>query len=170
MFSIQGETEAMSEQVPMTREAYERLKAEIHRLETVDMPLITEKIAAARSEGDLKENAEYHGQRENQGLLQAKINIMKTKLSRAMIMDTASVPKDQVAFGATVKVKDLGRGIEDEFTLVGAGDEDYDNGRILSTSPVGSGLIGKKVGEVAEITVPRGLIRYEVLAIEFRDL
>jgi len=75
----------------MTREAYERLKAEIHRLETVDMPLITEKIAAARSEGDLKENAEYHGQRENQGLLQAKINIMKTKLSRAM--------KGQCCFG-----------------------------------------------------------------------
>jgi len=72
--------------------------------------------------------------------------------------------------GATVRVRDRGGGIEDEFPLVGAGGEDYDNGRILSTSGVGSGLIGKKVGEVAEITVPRGLIRYEVLAIEFRDL
>ncbi len=159
----------MTDYVPMTREGYNRMKAEIERLENEEMPRIAEKIADARAEGDLKENAEYHAQRENQGLMQAKINSLKYKLTKAHIIDTANLPKDQVAFGASVKVKDLTFGDEEEYTLVGAGDEDYEIGRILSSSPFGTALMGKKVGDMVEIQAPRGVMKYQVLAIDFRD-
>src|SRR4026207_1202431 len=98
---------AMDEYVPMTRNGFNKLKAETEQMERVEMPAIAEKIAAARSEGDLKENAEYHAQREAQGLLQAKINLIKGKLARAQIIDPATLPRDQVCFGATVTVKDV---------------------------------------------------------------
>jgi transcription elongation factor GreA len=156
----------MADYVPMTRESYNRIKADIERMENVEMPLIAEKIADARAEGDLKENAEYHAQRENQGLLQAKINALRAKLANAHIVDVSTLPKDQIVFGSKVKVKDLDYQDEEEYTMVGAGDEDYDTGKILTTSPIGSALIGKKVGDVVEIQVPRGKLRYEVLAIE----
>ena len=159
----------MSERVPMTQEAYNRRRAEIERLETVEMPKIAEKIAEARAEGDLKENAEYHAQREAQGMLQAKINDLKSRLANAAIIDPAKVPKDEVAFNATVKVLDLDLDDEEEITLVGDGDEDYDNGRYLITSPIGQGLLGKKVGEIAEIEVPKGVIRFKVLEIRYED-
>jgi transcription elongation factor GreA len=157
----------MSDAVPMTRDGFNKIKAEVERLEQIEMPKIAEKIAAARAEGDLKENAEYHAQRENQGLVQARINELKGKLARASIVDPSSLPKDEVVFGATVHVKDLDYDDEESFTLVGAGDEDYDNGRILITSPIGQGLLGKKVGQKVEIAVPRGQMRLEVLRIEF---
>lgn len=157
----------MHESVPMTRDGYERLKAEVLRLESEEMPKITQKLADARAEGDLKENAEYHAQRENQGMLMAKINELKTKLAGAQIVDTSSLPKDTVAFGAAVKVKDLEFGDEETFTLVGAGDEDYETGRILVTSPIGQALLGKKVGEIADVHAPAGLLKFEVLDISF---
>ena len=99
--------------------------------------------------------------------MQAKINLLKDKLSRASIVDQSKLPKDEVAFGATVKVKDLDLDDEEEFTLVGAGEEDYDTGRILITSPLAQGLVGKKVGETAEIEVPRGTERFEILDIRY---
>ena len=159
----------MTEFVPMTRAGYSKIKAEVEQLENVEMPKIAEKIGKARAEGDLKENAEYHGQREAQGLLQAKINLLKDKLARASIVDTASLPKDEVVFGATVLVKDLDYDDEEQFTLVGAGEEDYDSGKILVTSPIGQGLLGKKVGEKAEIPVPKGTLKFEILEIRFED-
>lgn len=157
----------MSDRIPMTQEGYNKIKAEVDHLEKVEMPLIAEKVAAARAEGDLKENAEYHGQRERQGMLQAKINLLKDKLVRASIVDTSKLPKDEVVFGCTVKVKDLDYDDEEEFTLVGAGEEDYDVGKILITSPIGQGLLGKKVGQSAEIDAPKGTIKFEVLEIRF---
>ena len=160
----------MSEYVPMTKEAYQKKKEEVEHLENVEMPKIAEKIAAAREEGDLKENAEYHAQREAQGMLQAKINQMKSQLSRANIIDTSKLPKDEVAFGCTVVVKDLDYGDEEEFTLVGAGDEDYDAGKYLITSPIGQGLLGKKIGDKVEIDVPAGLLKFEVLSINYDNL
>lgn len=156
----------MSDTVPMTREAYNRMKAEIDRMENDEMPKIAEKIAEARAEGDLKENAEYHAQRENQGLLQAKINALRSKLANAFIVDPNLLPKDQVVFGAKVTVKDLDYQDEEAFTMVGAGDEDYDEGKILTTSPIGSALMGKKIGDVVEVQVPRRMIRYEIVNIE----
>lgn len=157
----------MSEMIPMTREGYNKIKAEVDRLENDEMPKIVKRIADARAEGDLKENAEYHGARESQGMLQAKINLLRSKLSRASIVDTSKLPKDEVAFGARVIVKDLDYDDEEEYTLVGAGEEDYDCGKILCTSPVGQGLIGKKVGDRVEIEVPRGTLKFEVLAIHY---
>ncbi len=153
--------------VPMTREAYQRKRTEVELMEGDQMSAITEKIAEARAEGDLKENAEYHAQREAQGLLQAKINQIKGQLSRAQIIDMATVPRDEVAFGATVKVLDLDFDDEEEMTLVGAGDEDYDAGKYLITSPVGQGLLGSKIDDVVEIDVPAGTMRFKILEIRY---
>ena len=157
----------MSDVIPMSRAGYEKLMAELKHMETVEMPKVAERVAEARSAGDLKENAEYHGARESQGMLQAKINLLRDKLSRATIVDMANLPKDEVVFGATVVVKDLDFGDTEEFTLVGAGDEDYDAGKILITSPLAQGLVGKKVGEHVEIPVPAGTMKFEILEIRF---
>ena len=157
----------MSDQVPMTREKYNEKRAEIERLETVEMPKLTEKIAEARAEGDLKENAEYHGQRQNQGLLQAKINELKSEVANAYIIDTAKLNRDVVSLLATVTVKDLDFDDEEEFTMVGAGDEDYDVGKILSSSPIGRGLMGRKVGDRVEIEIPKGTLKFEIVKIEY---
>ena len=159
----------MTDFIPMTREGYNRKRAEVARLEDEEMPKIIEKIAAARSEGDLSENAEYHAQREAQGLLQARINKLRSDLARATIVDPSKLPTDQVVFGATVVVRDLDLDDQEEFTLVGGGDEDYDAGKYLITSPIGQGLLGKKVGDKVEIPVPRGVLNYEVLEIRFSD-
>jgi transcription elongation factor GreA len=155
------------ERIPMTQEAYNRRKAEIDELENVVMPQIAKDLAAAREEGDLKENAEYHAQREKQGLTQAKINQLKGTLTNAQIVDPSQVPKDKVAFGATVRVLDMDLDDEETITLVGEGDEDYDNGKYKITSPIGKGLLGKKVGEVADIDVPKGTLKFKVLDISY---
>jgi len=151
----------------MTRTGYDKIKAELDELQNNQMPEIEKRIAAARSEGDLSENAEYHGARESQGLLQAKINLLKSKLATAEIVDPATMPKDQVVFGATVTVKDLDFGDTEEFTLVGAGEEDYDAGKINVTSPLAQGLLGLKKGAKAEVKVPAGVNRFEILDIRF---
>ena len=159
----------MSDRVPMTQEAYNKRRVEIEHLENTVMPEIAEKIAEARAEGDLKENAEYHAQREAQGMLQAKINDLKSRLARAAIVDQSKIPKDEVAFNATVKVLDVDLDDEEEITLVGDGDENYDAGKYLITSPIGQGLLGKKVGDVAKIEVPKGVITFKVLEISYPD-
>lgn len=158
----------MSDRVPMTQEGYNKIKGEVDHMENVLMPEIARKIAEAREEGDLKENAEYHAQRENQGMMQAKIVEKKNKLAMAMIIDSSQIPKDEVAFGATVRVLDVDLDDEEEITLVGAGEEDYDSGKYLITSPIGQGLLGKKVGELAEIAVPKGKLVFKVLEINYQ--
>ena len=159
----------MTDSVPMTRAAYDRKKAEVQRLENEEMPKIAVKIAEAREEGDLKENAEYHAQREAQGMLQAKINHIKGEMARATIMDTSKLPKDEVVFGATLQLKDLDYGDEEEITLVGSGDEDYDAGKYLITSPIGQGLLGRKKGDKVSIDVPEGTLNFEILDIRFEE-
>ena len=159
----------MSEMVPMTRDAYNRKKKEVERMENEEMPVIAQKIAEARDEGDLKENAEYHAQREAQGMLQAKINQLKTQLANSVIINPEDIDHDKVGFGATVTVKDLDLEDVEEMTLVGAGDEDYDTGKYLLTSPIGQGLNGKKVGDTVEIPVPRGTLRFEILGIRYGE-
>ncbi len=159
----------MSDRVYMTRDGYDKLKAELDHLENVEMPRLAKAIADARAEGDLSENAEYHAQRENQGMTQAKINLLKDKLNRSQIMDMSKVKKDEVSFGATVKVRDLDFDDEEEFTLVGAGDEDPDNGRIQVTSPLAQGLIGSKVGQKVEVPVPAGVLKFEILEISYEE-
>jgi transcription elongation factor GreA len=157
----------MSDMIPMTRAGYDKLKAEIDRLETVEMPAVTQRVADARSEGDLSENAEYHGARESQGFLQAKINLLRDKLAHAVIVDPSKLPQGEVAFGATVVVKDLDFGDQETFILVGLGDENYDEGKILVTSPLAQGLMGKKTGDCVEIPVPAGVTRFEILEIRY---
>jgi transcription elongation factor GreA len=153
------------ERIPMSREGYEKLKADVDRMQNFEMIEVTKRIAAARELGDLSENAEYHAAREDQGMLQARINALKDKLSRAYLVDRNTVSNGTVLFGSRVRVKDLQRGEEETFELVGPGDEDYENNKILTNSPIGQGLLGKKPGDVVEIQVPRGVERFEILEI-----
>lgn len=156
------------ERQPISREGYDKLREEIRRLEEEEMPAIAERIALARAEGDLSENAEYHGQREAQGLLQAKINQLKSKLGNCYIADRADMPKGVVAFGSKVTVKNLDDGDQEAYELVGPGEEDYDGDvmKILTTSPIGQGLMGRKVGDKTEVQIPRGTLRMEIVAID----
>lgn len=157
----------MLDYIPMTRTGYNKIRADIENLENKEMPIVREKLAAARAEGDLKENAEYHGQRETLAMLTAKANAMKGKLARATIVDESKLPKDEVAFGATVRVMDLDLEEEETFTLVGAGEEDFDEAKYPVMSPIGQGLIGKKIGDKVEIEVPKGTIHFEILKISY---
>ncbi len=154
-----------NERIPMSREGYDKKKAQLDHMKNVQMIEITKRVATAREMGDLSENAEYHAAREDQGMLQARIRQLEDELARAFIVDRSTLPDDAVVFGARVKVKDLDFDEEEEYTLVGPGEEDYDNNKILTTSPIGQGLIGKKIGDTAEIPVPRGVLRYKILAI-----
>lgn len=158
-----------TERIPMTREGYEKLKAELDRMQNTEMIEVARRIATAREMGDLSENAEYHAAREDQGMLQARIDALKDKLGRAYFIDRSNLPSDTVVFGARVKVKDLDLDEEEIFVLVGPGDEDYNNNKILTTSPIGQGLLGKKIGDTAEIEVPMGTVRFEVLEISFAE-
>jgi transcription elongation factor GreA len=154
------------DRIPMTREGYDKRKAQLDRMKSVEMIEITKRVAAARDQGDLSENAEYHAAREIQGQLQARINQLEDELSRAMLIDPSTVATNgTVVFGARVRVKDVSSGDEEVFQLVGAGDEDYDNNKILTSSPIGKGLVGKKVGDIAEIQVPMGKLRFKILEI-----
>ena len=156
-----------SEQIPMTRTGYDKIKADLDQLYTIELPVILERLANARAEGDLTENAEYTGAQESRGLMEARINDLRDKLSRAMLIDPKNLPKDQVGFGCTVRVKDLDFDDEEEFTLVGAGEEDYEADKILFTSPLAQGLVEKKVGDKVEIDVPQGTLKFEILGIRF---
>ncbi len=159
-----------AEPIPMTREGYDKLKAELDRLRNVEMLEVTKRVAKARELGDLSENAEYHAAREDQGILQAKINELAHRLARAVIVDTSNLPKDTVVFGSRVRVLDLDINEEETYELVGPGQEDPDRGRILTTSPIGQGLLGHKIGDTVEITVPRGVIRFKILDISAAEI
>ena len=159
----------MSDRIPMTKVGYDKLKAEADQMEQEEMPKIAKRIAEARSEGDLNENAEYHGARESQGMLQAKINLLRDKLARAVIVERPKEAGDEVVFGSTVIVKDLDFGDEETFVLVGAGEEDYDAGKINVASPLAQGLMGSKVGQKVEIDVPAGTMKFEILEVRFDD-
>ena len=157
------------DRIPMTKEGYEKKKADLDRMKNIEMIEVAVRIATAREMGDLSENAEYHAAREDQGHLQARVNELENKLSNAIIVDRSTLPTDVIVFGAQVKVKDLDCMDIETFQLVGPGDEDYNTNKILTHSPIGQGLLGKKIGEVVHIQVPMGTIRYEVLEISFSE-
>jgi transcription elongation factor GreA len=150
------------ERIPMSKESYEKLRAQLDRMKNEDMPRIAEQIAQARGFGDLSENAEYDAAREAQGMLQARIVDLEAKLALAFIVDKTTIKTDQVVYGTKVKVYDLDLDDHEEFILVGPGEEDYDQNKILCNSPIGQGLLGKKVGETTEIAVPRGTLRFRI--------
>lgn len=151
-----------TDRIPMSKEGYDKLKAQLDKMKNEDMPRIAEQIAEARSFGDLSENAEYDAAREAQGMLQARINDLQDKLARAFVIDKSTLPTDRVVYGSKVKVTDLEFNDEEEFILVGPGEEDYDQNKILCNSPIGQGLLGKKIGEVAEIEVPKGTLKLRI--------
>ncbi|WP_339733877.1 transcription elongation factor GreA [uncultured Gimesia sp.] len=152
---------------PITQEGYDKLREEIRYLENEKMPEIAQAIADARAEGDLKENTEYHAQREAQGMTQAKINQLKSKLANCYIADKSNMPKGVVTFGAIVTVKDLNDGLEEKYEFVGPGEEDYTGEvmKILTSSPLAVGLLNKKVGDQVEVDVPSGTLRLEIIKI-----
>jgi len=158
------------DRIPMTREGYDKLKVELDRLRGSEMIAITTRVATAREMGDLSENAEYHAAREDQGMLQARINDLGDRLARAVIVDTSTLPKDTVAFGSRVRVMDLDNDEEETFELVSPGQENPDKGRILTGSPIGQGLIGRKKGETVKIQVPSGTIKFKILEISSADI
>src|SRR3954449_11846397 len=131
-----------NERIPMSREGYDKKKAQLDHMKNVEMIEITKRVATAREMGDLSENAEYHAAREDQGILQARINDLSDRLARAAIIDTSTLPKDTISFGSKVRVMDLDIDEEETFELVGPGQETPDKGRILSSSPIGQGLMG----------------------------
>ena len=153
------------EKVPMLAEGYEKLTADLKVLRA-ERPLIVDAIEEARAHGDLSENAEYHAAKERQGQVEASISDIEDKVSRAQIIDPATLSGDRVIFGATVTLLD-----EDEkpirYQIVGQTEADAGKGRISYNSPIGRALIGKKVGEEVEVTVPSGDKFYLVDKIEF---
>ncbi len=153
------------DQVVMTREGYDKLKVELDRMQNVEMIEVAKRIATAREMGDLSENAEYHAAREDQGMLKARIDALKDKLAKAFIVDKSTLPTDQVVFGSKVKVYDVKFKETETFELVGPGEEDYDNNKILASSPMGQALMGKKVGDTAEVQAPAGVLKYQIKAI-----
>ena len=157
----------MDDLIPMTREEYLRRKSELSHMENVEMPSILEQLAAAREEGDLKENAEYHGQREAQGLLQAKINQRRSELGRARVIDPATIDQSRIDLGASVDVTDLDTKKKKTIHLVSSDDADILESKYAITGPVGRALMGKAVGDEIAVQVPKGMLRYKVAAIRY---
>ena len=155
------------EKVYMSKDGFEKLKKELHEMKMVKRAEIQEAIATAREFGDLKENAEYHAAREAQGLLEAKIRQLDDRLARTEIVDSSNIPTDAVHFGAKVEVKDLDTGDIENYELVGAGDDDPINDKILVSSPFAQAFLEHKVGDEVEVNAPAGVLRFKILKIEY---
>jgi transcription elongation factor GreA len=153
------------ERVPMLAEGYEKLTADLQALRQ-ERPKIVDAIEEARAHGDLSENAEYHAAKERQGQVEAQIAEIEDRVSRAQIIDPASLSGDRIVFGATVTVRDDGDKPQ-RYQIVGQTEADARQGRISYDSPMGRALIGKQVGEEVEVTVPSGDRFYLVDKIEF---
>ena len=158
-----------TDRIPMSKEGYDKLRAQLDKYKHEDMPRIAEQIAQARGYGDLSENAEFDAAVEAQGMLQAQIDDLQDKLARAMIVDKSTLPTDRVVFGSKVRVLDVDLNDEEDFILVGPGEEDYDQNKILLTSPIGQALVGKHIGDVVEVPIPRGTLKLRVLGISVVD-
>ncbi|WP_435010342.1 transcription elongation factor GreA [Tundrisphaera lichenicola] len=153
------------DRIPMSKPGYEKLKAQLDAMKNEKMPMIAEQIATARDFGDLSENAEFDAAVEAQGMLQAQIDDLQDKLARALIVDKSTLPTDRVVFGSKVKVLDLDLEDEEYFILVGPGEEDYDQNKILLTSPIGQALVGKHIGDEVEVPIPKGTLKLRVVEI-----
>ncbi len=149
----------------LTPEGYDELKKELERLTSTKRREIAEDIRKAREHGDLSENAEYDAAKESQAMNEKRIAELEDKLSRAQIIDSSRLAKDEALIGATVKLKDLDTGEELEYTLVSELEADFSQGKISVTSPVGKGLLGHKKGEKVEIKIPAGTLRFKILKI-----
>ena len=148
-----------------TEEGLKKLKDELEHLKFVERPNISQQIAEARDKGDLSENAEYDAAKEAQGMLEMKIAKLEEMYSGARVIDESQLDTDKVLALSIVKIRNLNTKAEMTFTLVAETEADIKSGKISVNSPIGTGLLGKKVGEVAQIQVPAGLIKFEILNI-----
>ena len=148
-----------------TQEGLKKLKDELEHLKFVERPSISQQIAEARDKGDLSENAEYDAAKEAQGMLEMKIAKLEEMYSGARVIDESQLDTDKVLALSIVKIRNLNTKAEMTFTLVAETEADIKTGKISVNSPIGTGLLGKRVGEVAEIQVPAGIVKFEILHI-----
>jgi transcription elongation factor GreA len=155
-------------QVPITKPGAETLTAELKELKSVRRPAVIEAISEARAHGDLKENAEYHAAREEQGFIEARIKDLEGKLSNAQIIDvTKLVNNGKVVFGTTVVIYDEEKDQETSYQIVGEDEADIKHNKISVTSPVARALIGKEVDDIAMVKAPGGDIEYEIVEVKY---
>lgn len=155
-------------QIPMTLKGAEKLREELEELKTIKRPRIIAAIAEAREHGDLKENAEYHAAREEQGFCEGRIQEIESKLSNAQVIDVTKMKANgRVIFGTTVHVMNLDSDEESVYRIVGDDEADFKKNLISVNSPMARGLIGKEEGDVAVIKTPGGDVEYEILAVEY---
>ena len=152
----------------MTLDGYNRLETELKRLKTEERPQIIKAIASAREHGDLSENAEYHAARERQAFVEGRVGELEEKIRGAEVIDAKTLTGKEVKFGATVKVTDEDTDEEATYQIVGEHEADIKNGRLSITSPLARGLIGKKVGDSAEVSAPNGAKSYEIISVRFK--
>lgn len=151
---------------PMTPQGHAALEEELKQLKTVDRPRITAAIAEAREHGDLKENAEYHAAREQQGFCEARIRDIEAKLGGAEVIDPLKLPQDgRVVFGVTVVIENLDTEEQKRYKIVGDDEADFKANKISINSPIARGLIGKSEGDEAKIQTPSGLAEYEIIDV-----
>jgi transcription elongation factor GreA len=148
-----------------TAEGLQKLKDDLYQLRMVERPRISAQIAEARDKGDLSENAEYDAAKEAQGLLEARIAKMETLVANARLIDDSQMDNSKVFILSRVKLKNLNNAMSVEYTLVAENEANLAEKKISIDSPIGKGLLGKKVGEVAEVQVPAGKIKFEILEI-----
>jgi transcription elongation factor GreA len=158
-------TEVMSNIAYYTEEGLKKLKDELYDLKTVQRPKISEQIAEARDKGDLSENAEYDAAKEAQGLLEMRISKMEDLVANARIIDNTLIDASKVYILSTVTMKNKANGMEVKYTLVAENEADLKEKKISIDSPIGNGLLGKSVGDIADVQTPNGIIQFEVLEI-----
>ncbi len=151
----------------MSEEGYNKLVAELREMETVQRPEISRQIAEARDKGDLSENSEYDAAKEAQGMLELKINNLKAIISEAKIIDTSKLDTSTVQILSKVEMKNVKNGMKMVYTIVSESEANLREGKISVNTPIAQGLLGKKVGDVAEITIPQGKITLEIVNISF---
>ena len=151
----------------MSEEGYQKLVAELKHLEAVERPKIVAAIAEARDKGDLSENAEYDAAKEAQGMLEMKINQLKVTISDAKIIDTSKLNADTVQILTRVELKNVHNGMKMAYTIVSESEANLKEGKISVNTPIAQGLLGKKVGDIAEISIPKGKISLEITGISF---
>lgn len=155
----------MTDKIVLTREGYEKLIAELNYLKTKKRREVADQLAHARAFGDLRENAEYETAKETKRQLEKRIEELDEKLVNARVVDSSDIPADKVYLGAKVELKNLDTGETVCYTLVAQDEADFNQGKISVTSPIGKGLLGKAEKEKAEIQVPAGKLRFQVLKI-----
>ena len=156
----------MSEISYYTEEGLSNLKKEIKNLESVERPKISQQIAEARDKGDLSENAEYDAAKEAQGMLEARISKLKNKLANARLIDDSEIDDSKVFILSTVKIKNIKNSMEMTYTLVTENEADIRAGKISVDSPIGKGLLGKEAGQIADISTPAGIMKFEIVSIQ----